>query len=271
MDIRPLTTYEECRACEDVQALAWGTPERTRTAAHLLLATIHAGGIVSGAITPEGRVIGYVYSFPAQAQGCIADDLIALQGHPFYHWSHQMAVIPEYAGDGLATRLKLHQADRVRAQGLHLIMWTFSPMMSVNAHLNLTKLGALTRTYRRSAYGPMTGINAGLPSDRFDAEWWLNRDTPSPAVTLTAWRKAGAILLNPGGETTLPLPGSGPLLIVIPRDFNKLKTEDKARALAWQMTVRASMEAAFDKGYAAYHYLLEGDVGYYVLLKDRSR
>jgi hypothetical protein len=62
----------------------------------------------------------------------------------------------------------------VRKQGLELITWTYDPLLSRNAHINISRLGAVCKTYLRSEYGDMQdGLNAGLPSDRFKVDWWL--------------------------------------------------------------------------------------------------
>ena len=51
--------------------------------------------------------------------------------------------------------------------------WTFDPLQLGNAHLNLRSLGAIGAQYHPNLYGPMGGINGGLPSDRLVVEWDL--------------------------------------------------------------------------------------------------
>jgi chorismate synthase len=51
--------------------------------------------------------------------------------------------------------------------------WTFDPLQLGNAHLNLRSLGAIGARYHANLYGPMGGINGGLPSDRLVVEWDL--------------------------------------------------------------------------------------------------
>ena len=51
--------------------------------------------------------------------------------------------------------------------------WTFDPLQLGNAHLNLRSLRAIATQYHVDLYGPMAGINGGLPSDRFVVEWDL--------------------------------------------------------------------------------------------------
>ena len=68
-------------------------------------------------------------------------------------------------------RLKLAQREHVLAQGLDLVAWSYDPLLSRNAQLNVHRLGAVCRTYWPDFYGDMTdALNVGLSSDRFEVE-----------------------------------------------------------------------------------------------------
>lgn len=83
------------------------------------------------------------------------------------------AVLPAYQGLGIGERLKWAQRDAVLAQGIDLITWTYDPLESANAYLNLRKLGAVCNTYLRNVYGNLTDtLNNGLATDRFQVDWW---------------------------------------------------------------------------------------------------
>ncbi len=65
--------------------------------------------------------------------------------------------------------------------------WTFDPLEIKNAHLNIARLGAIARRYKRDFYGPSTSpLQGGLPTDRLVAEWWLR----SPRVRQTLGEEA---------------------------------------------------------------------------------
>src|SRR6185436_11873728 len=84
------------------------------------------------------------------------------------HCSHQLGVLPAYRDQDIGYRLKLAQRDWVNLQGVRLITWTYDPLESRNARLNIARLGAVCRTYRREPYGVMEDtLNAGVPADRF--------------------------------------------------------------------------------------------------------
>ncbi len=142
------------------------------------------------------------------------------------HHSHMAGVAPEWQNRGLGTALKLAQREAVLAQGLNLITWTYDPLEARNATLNIHKLGAICRTYHREYYGEMRDtLNAGVASDRFEVEWWL--DKPSTFNSQPATR----------------------LEIDIPRDFQSMKRADINLARAWRMRTRLQFEDAFAQGY----------------------
>jgi predicted GNAT superfamily acetyltransferase len=85
-----------------------------------------------------------------------------------------LAVLPEYRNAGLGRSLKLAQRDDALQRGFELMEWTFDPLEIKNAYINIAKLGAIVRRYKRNFYGPSSSpLQGGLPTDRVYAEWWL--------------------------------------------------------------------------------------------------
>jgi predicted GNAT superfamily acetyltransferase len=87
--------------------------------------------------------------------------------------SHYLAVDPEYRRTGLGVALKHHQREWCLQHGRTMMRWTYDPLQLGNAHLNLRSLNAVGVRYHDDLYGPMGGINGGLPSDRLVVEWQL--------------------------------------------------------------------------------------------------
>jgi predicted GNAT superfamily acetyltransferase len=107
-------------------------------------------------------MVGFVFGFLGRDQ------------NRFLHHSHMLAVLAEYRGRGLGENLKWAQRDRVRKQGLDLINWTFDPLQAPNANLNINRLGAVVGKYLLNLYGESSSpLHGGIPTDRFEAEWWL--------------------------------------------------------------------------------------------------
>src|SRR5690606_18217859 len=125
------------------------------------------GGLLIGAFIGD-RAVGFQYSFAG------------FDGKKPYLCSHMLALLPEYRHSGLGSALKWRQAEMAREIGYDWIQWTFDPLESRNAYLNIRKLGGMVSTYWENCYGEMKdSLNAGLPTDRFRLDWWIN----SPRVT----------------------------------------------------------------------------------------
>jgi predicted GNAT superfamily acetyltransferase len=161
----------------------------------------------------------------------------------------------------------------VRHQGIDLITWTYDPLQSRNANLNIAGLGAVCDTYLREAYGEMRdGLNEGLPSDRFKVNWWINTQRVERRLSKKARRKldlahflaAEIDILNPSriGSNGLPRPSmqkmlkqkftekdASMLLLEIPADFSTIKSGEPALALEWRMHIRECCEGLFQNGY----------------------
>ena len=248
--IRSLETLDEVRACEELQRQAWAMPDDLEVVPlHLLVTVQRNGGLLLGAFD-GASLVGCVFGFPG----------LTVEGRP-KHCSHMMAVAPAYQSLGVGYQLKL--AQRAQAQGFDLIAWTYDPLESRNAYLNLHKLGGVCRRYIRDYYGPMAdGLNRGLPTDRFEVEWWIGeervqRRLAGRAVASVSGRVAQAHvprrtrvgLLAPG---QLALNADAPLVEVeVPADYQAIKAADPGLALEWRLATREVFEAYFAAGYTA--------------------
>jgi predicted GNAT superfamily acetyltransferase len=279
--IRPLVSNEEVAQFEQLQRLVWTGSETDVIPGHLLLALARSGGLVLGAFDRD-RLVGLVFSF--LGTDIESPDRLAMTR--LKHYSHMLAVHPDFRDHGIGYSLKFAQREFVHRQGVRLITWTYDPLQSRNAYLNIQRLGVICRRYHREAYGEMRdGLNVGYPSDRFDVEWWIT--TPRVKSRLAGSRKpldmanflsAGAIKINPTElrEDGFPrptgeiLPMEGTLLIVeIPPDITSLKAQDPELAMTWRMHTRALFEEAFARGYMVtdYVYFREERIprSYYIL------
>ena len=247
--IRPVTTLAEYHACEDLQRRVWAMPDDLDVVPlHLLLTAHKNGGLLLGAFAGE-EMVGFVFGFP----GLTAEGRVK-------HCSHMMGIAPGWQSAGLGYRLKLAQREFVLGQGLDLITWTYDPLESRNAYLNIHKLGAVCDTYLRDFYGPMTdGLNAGLPSDRFKVAWWIAGEhvrqrlageaapLPEEPFPVLTTRRTAAGLLAPDA---LVLDADAPTLQVeIPADYQAIKAADPALAQTWRMATRQVFECYFAVGY----------------------
>lgn len=264
LEIRPVRTYAEYMACVAVQRVVWGDLEAVPQ--HMLFTVHKSGGVCLGAFdtaAPGAPLVGFVFGFLGRAE----DGRLK-------HTSHMAAVLPGYRDARVGERLKWAQREAALAQGLELMTWTFDPLISRNARLNLAKLGATCRTYARNIYGPEPEDPHGeLPSDRFRVDWWLSservaaRAAGDRALSTGAELRAAAPLVNPSPVEPVVEPAGDRFLIQIPADVDALKAADMARARAWRYQVRALAEAAFAAGFTVTDFARDGEVGLYLLEK----
>jgi predicted GNAT superfamily acetyltransferase len=285
--IRNLTKPEDMIDVEELQRLVWPGVETDVVPVHILVPMVDHGGLVIGAfdVDDPSKIIGFVFGFPGHAQ--------TPAGPIPIHCSQMAGVHPEYRNMGLGYALKRAQWQMVRQQGLGRITWTYDPLQSRNANLNLSKLGVVCNTYVRNYYGEMRdGLNIGLPSDRFKVDWWVNsrrveqrlNRTPRTRLDLAHHLAAGATIVNPTelDEDGWPRPTSSlsleehnaPLLLVeIPPDFLALKAASSDLALSWKLHSREIFESMFARGYLVTDFIfMPGTLprSFYVLSDGRS-
>ncbi len=269
VSIRPVHAWEEFVAVEELQREVWQMPDwRDAVPANLLITAQKNGGLVLGAFD-NARLVGFVFGFPGMAE---ADGKIKLK-----HCSHMLAVLPDYQSRGIGVRLKFAQCDWVCARGFDLVTWTFDPLQAVNARLNLWRLGGIARRYIPDAYGMMTnGLNAGMASDRFEIEWWVN----TPRVQARAEREPPALdwdaLVRAGARAVFSITFDAPnlpriadehelagatLLVDIPARLSAVKAASTELAHAWRMQTRAVLQRAFAAGYIACEFVFAEHAG----------
>jgi len=245
VDIRLVKTHAEYAACEVMSQYVWGSADRNIVPHELLLTMQLNGGLVHGAFRPDGQLVGFCFAFPG-----VRDGQLRL-------CSHQLGVIPELRGSGIGIGLKQAQGRDATARGYELISWTFDPLESRNAYINLHRLGCIARLYDRDHYGPMEDeLNRGLPSDRLEAEWWLRRSKAEACADGVVMLSVGA-----GGEPVLEtcaVNSSKVATIAVPEDFQSIKREDMDLALRWRMQSRTAFEAALGAGLMATDFRRDG-------------
>jgi len=278
--IRPLESIEDYQACEEIQRQVWGPGDAEVVPLNMLAAVTRNGGIALGAFA-SGKLIGFAFGFLATSGrfGPEAPATVKLKHH-----SHMLAILPEWRDRGVGYALKLAQCEAARAQGLRLMTWTYDPLESRNALLNIAKLGAVCSTYYRDYYGQMRDeLNEGVPSDRFQVDWYIASKRVNTRLVSGRGRlerghytSAGAVLLNPATfDSPLPRPAeqvaglvTDMALVEIPTDFQLMKSTDRALALAWRMQTREIFEWAFVHGFMVTDYVFESSSrrGFYALI-----
>ncbi len=283
--IKLIENIDEMHRVEDLQRQVWQEGESEIVPAHLINSAVHNGGLLLGAYVEE-ELAGFVFGF----SGFYSTP----DGPRLKHYSSMLGVRPEFRDQGMGFALKRAQWQMVRHQGIDRITWTYDPLLSRNAWLNITRLGAVCSTYLRDFYGKMNdALNQGLPTDRFDVDWWVNSQRVDRRLsrrrrgdlTLVHYLSGGAQMVNPAelDASNLPHPAEDPpiqagrdmpfLLVEIPADFQALKTTDIKLALEWRLHTRTIFETLFAAGYLVTD-LVQSAIppvrSYYVLVHGES-
>ena len=241
--IRELKTIEEIRLIQDLERLIWKSDP---IPIHQTFTTAKNGGLVLGAFDGD-KIIGFSYGFPGLSDGklCLC--------------SHMLGIHPDYQLMGVGKLLKERQLVVAKEMGYDLIMWTFDPLETRNAYLNVSKLYGICDTYLENWYGEMEdGLNKGLPSDRFKIAWWISskrvQEQWKPKVTtydrpfnVAQSEKDNPVLLYT--ENKLDSTQDG-IEIPIPSNIQFIKTSEPELALAWRMHTRTIFQNLFATGYA---------------------
>jgi len=259
-----IDTPEGTAEVEDLQRQIWSGNDTEVVPTHILITAARNGGLLVGAYHAS-RLAGFVFGFPGLYP--------TPDGPRLKHCSQMLGVHPDHRDAGLGFALKRAQWQMVRHQGIDLITWTYDPLLSRNAFLNIARLGAVCNQYHRNEYGMMRDeMNAGLPSDRFEVNWWVNSprvrrrlsSRPRLQLDLAHFLSAGAEILNPTqlDEAGLPHPTEARLpqaekaveedallLVEIPSNFPAVRLANPALALHWREHTRSLFEALFAQGY----------------------
>src|SRR3972149_2953958 len=134
MIIRRLTEIAEFQCCVELQREVWGWADIDIIPVRMFVTQNRIGGLVLAAFD-GGRLAGFTNAMPG-----IRD------GMPYWY-SQMLGVAKSHWNSGVGAQLKLAQRDHALQQGIRLIEWTYDPLESKNAHLNIVKLGAVVRRY----------------------------------------------------------------------------------------------------------------------------
>ncbi|MBI3843601.1 MAG: GNAT family N-acetyltransferase [Planctomycetes bacterium] len=272
--IRLLERLEEFRICEALQKEVWSFADIDIVPARLLAAMSKSGAIVLGAFRGR-RPVGFAFGFPGWRQGR-------------HIWcSHMLAVVAEERDACIGYRLKLEQRQRLLDRPIDLVTWTFDPLESRNANLNVAKLGCVAWEYWVNLYGRTSSpLHRGLDTDRVVPRWYIRskrvterlagrapRASFDDATPILESREIGGGLIAPGrARLNLRAPV---LSLEVPAETAELRLHQQRIARRWQLTVRRALQTYFARGYALTDVVSFVDAGrrraFYLLDRDVRR
>ena len=239
LHIRRLTSTADCVALEGLQKAAWGFDDLQCVPRHILWAIAKDAGQILGAFDEREQMIGFTV-------GLISKDRVTGES---YLTSHMAAVLPEHHAKNVGYRLKLAQRTEAMADGFMRIDWTYDPMLTKNANLNIRKLGGRVVKFFPNLYGEITsGLYQGLPTDRFLVSWRLaemgGAEFPEECPAVVSPNRHG-----PAITPALLRSEAAALRCAVPLDLTALKRESMERAIAWQSAIREVSSTLLDGRY----------------------
>ena len=243
---RPFASHRDYEQGVELQRLTWGRDFTECVPASVLRISQKVGGVTAGAFTADNVLAGFIYGISGLRDGRPA------------HWSHMLAVRPEFRGTGIGTKMKALQRDLLLAANIDVAFWTYDPLIAGNANFNINLLAARPIEYVPDMYGNNTGsdLHSGLGTDRFIVQW----DMADPAVEQAlAGRQsdcgAGAPMafegrtLDAANRADTPFPDTPTVRVPIPTDIQQVKREQPEAALSWRGATRNTLQFYMARGY----------------------
>jgi predicted GNAT superfamily acetyltransferase len=241
--VRLCDSIEDFTQCVEMQRTVWKFPDAEVTPVRAFVITMHSGGFTYGAFDEDGRLLGFSHALAAFDKN----------KRPFIY-SHMAAVSPGLQNAGIGAKLKLIQRDHALRIGVWPVKWTFDPLLSRNAKLNINKLGGVVRTYHVNYYGNFSTSEMwrGLDTDRLFVEWWVQSAHVADALA---------------GKCRADVPVAA---VEVPYDIDTMKKEDLNAAREWQLSVRNGFKTLLAEGLycAGFEAGRNGGQSRYLFFKD---
>jgi len=239
----------------------------------VLSVTQKYGGVVLGAVA-KGKLLGFLYAFLGRHHGRVV------------HWSHMMAVEKRHRDKGLGFRMKLAHRKLALQEGIMSICWTYDPLQSRNAALNIARLGVRVEEYLPDCYGRFPSvIEKGLPSDRFVVSWQVGsarvarclEGPPSRPINLSlprineTCRDEEGFIVNRGISFSF---AGARFLLEIPANTDEMRVRALKLARQWRLEARRMFQRAFESRCRVVDFVITGTGGdrraFYVLSRART-
>jgi len=241
--IRECTSIEDFQQCIALERTVWNDADIGIMPIRLYMISKACNAPTIGAFQSE-KLVGFVHT------------MIALMDNHIVYHSHLAAVLEGLRHNDIGYRMKLAQREHALKAGVPLIIWTFDPLQSRNAHFNLNKLGAIIRKYAVNYYGEglSTVFDSNVPSDRVFAEWWVS--SPYVASALAGERRA---------------PQDKSQWVSIPDNIEGVRAQSIEEHKRWRVQVREEFQDKLAQGLIARGFEREAGMGRYLFGSDEPQ
>jgi predicted GNAT superfamily acetyltransferase len=286
--IRDLQSFEDLKQVDEVEREVWGLSDIDITPLTLAIATKETGSIWVGAFDGT-KLVGFAFGF------------LGLENGRLIVHSHMLAVREPYRSSHLGYDLKLAQRERAlairiddgradsRTSDIRIseMTWTFDPLQSRNAHLNFTKLGVVSESYKVDFYGPETSsVLHRNGTDRLWVTWPLSsrrvldrlQGKDNRAEVLDALSTLTPLIHFNGDGKPVRTDLAAALnrqriAIEIPSDIVEVERKDPALAWEWRLQTRWAFTEALNAGFSVAEFCrtVRGQQGPGVYLLEKAK
>ncbi len=282
--IRDLHSFDDLKQVEDLEREVWGLSDADATPLTLAIATREAGSIWLGAFEGE-KLAGFAFGF------------LGVEHSRLIVHSHMLAVREPYRNSRLGFKLKLAQRDRALAIAINdpygnpvrikEMTWTFDPLQSKNAHLNFSRLGVVSDSYKVNFYGPETSsVLHRNGTDRLWVTWPLTsrrvqeriQGKDSRAEILDALSILTPLVQFNGDGKPIRTDLAAALnrqriAIEIPSDIGEVERKDPELAREWRQETRWAFAEALKAGFTVAEFCrtVRGQQGPSVYLLEKAK
>lgn len=223
--IRECVSIEDFKQCIELERAVWKDDDIGIMPIRLYMISKACNAPTIGAFDQAGRLVGFLHTS------------LAVIGKNVVFHSHLAAVLEGLRHKEIGASMKLAQRNRAIELGIPLIIWTFDPLQSRNAHLNINKLGAIIRRYEVNYYGEdLSSVfgSLGIPSDRIFAEWWVKSSHVESALS---------------GQR--PKIEAGSSFVEIPDNIDAVGARSTDEHLKWRLRSRTDFQRELGRGLIA--------------------
>ena len=264
--IAPFRNFADYKSCEDIQKEVYSSHDIDIVPAHILVDMNRCGGILRGAFSSLGDLIGFGCSFPG------------VEGKKPVQNASLLAVRAAYRNFDIGFKLMTVIRQESLKQKISLVTASIDPMQPAQAYFALGKMGAWSNRYEEDCYGETTRYqDRGMPTDRLHVCWdlassevdqrlksgpprhGLRRELKKQVIVNQLKENAPGII----GSSTIKLSCSEKaFLLEVPYNLPEIKARDLGMAMEWQSKMRQAFRHYFRKGYAATEFFVTTHEGH---------
>jgi predicted GNAT superfamily acetyltransferase len=254
--VGPFRNPSDFKACIDIQQEAIGySKEMYFVPVSLLIAASRNGGILLGAYSGLGDMIGFTFSILGMRDGKQIQHCCLL------------ATKAAYKNFDIGFKLQSALRKETLKRKITCVTCNFDPMQPLHSYFFLGKLGFHTNVYEENLYGEASNqIDRGLPADRMTAVWDLENNEvakrletgPSCHDFRKELKRIPAInqLLESAPRLFVSSQinmecSAETLFFEVPYNLPEIKNRDLGAAMEWQRNLRQVFQSYFQKGYTA--------------------